>query len=681
MQNILIITGILMILPFTISYAQIEPDPNQPIGPTTNIDDLNRGHSIITQLMTDHADGNFERFENQVINLAFVDPDNGTLVVGFDPIMHVLDIKPNTGDLLTGIPTDIVYSIHGLLSEDQDPLQKYNSMYEHRCVNSLSLFCEKLANELNINQYQDRSVPINTTIFSDNFQNGLKKWNKTDDRNFKAKISDESEHYLPEWSPNNKVLESGKCDPCTVFMKKSIDLTKYNNITMSFDYFIDEELNDDHYLQLDFYNYTQLNTFKRWNGTLNNNTWIPMEIDLTDYKTYDFNLKFTAYSGKNKEISIDNIVIKGIINTDIDGDGVINKLDKCPRSPGFAKLKGCPDYESPGLYMNFYLPGEYLHIRDDKFFYPVIAVDNLDGFVNKTCRPPSGSVQNGFFVLLGKQIIFNCYAIDSTGNTNERILSIIVTEKQHIDLYGGDRHGLNAFYDKRNIIKTFDGTITIGVETNNGTKGVVVAGHSVGYNAFKSSFPIDYHMDHFMLDKNKLRAQIGFGPAVESSSFSIDAAFIPLQTKVDINPYQVKMKNGTIFTVTQSSMAETPRLAKINVYGHLNNDQGRLLFKNVTKVDGNNIYNNMGIFTSAVIVGDSGGPIIYHNNNTNNLIGSVHGATCIIQNITSLGNQTSINEIDPDLCPSVDKNDKNKDYWYYKVFTPWEHIKEDLNIK
>ena len=34
MKNILILTGILMILPFTISYGQIEPDPNQPIGPT-----------------------------------------------------------------------------------------------------------------------------------------------------------------------------------------------------------------------------------------------------------------------------------------------------------------------------------------------------------------------------------------------------------------------------------------------------------------------------------------------------------------------------------------------------------------------------------------------------------------------------------------------------------------------
>ena len=680
MKNLLILSGILMILPITLVHAQIEPDPSQPVGSVTNIDDLNRGHSIITQLMTDHADGNFERFENQVINLAFVDPDNNTLVVGFDPIMHVLDIKPNTGDLLTGIPTDIVYSIHELLSDDQDPIQRYESMYKHRCINSLSLFCEKLARELNIDQIQDRRPSLYTNIFVDNFQNGLKKWNKTDDRNFKAKISDESEHYLPEWSPNNKVLESGKCDPCTVFMKKPIDLTKYNNITMSFNYFIDEELNDDHYLQLDFYNYTQLNTYKRWNITNNNNTWIPMEIDLTDYKTYDFNLKFTAYSGKNKEISIDNIVIKGIINTDIDGDGVINKLDKCPRSAGHIKLKGCPDYEAPKFYMNFYLPGEYQHIRDDKFFYPVIVVDNLDGFVNKTCRPPSGSIQNGLLEILGHKIIFNCYAIDSTGNTDERRFSIIVHERQHIDLYGGMNHVLNFYVELIDKVIMSHGTITIGAETNDGTKGVVVAGHSVLYNEHKQDHSLDYHMDHYVLDQGK-KSQIGFGPAVESSSFSIDAAFIPLQTKVDINPYQVKMKNGTIFTVTQSSMAETPRLAKINVYGHLNNDQGRLLFKNVTKVDGNNIYNNMGIFTSAVIVGDSGGPIIYHNNNTNNLIGSVHGATCIIQNITSLGNQTSINEIDPDLCPSVDKNDKNKDYWYYKVFTPWEHIKEDLNIK
>ena len=34
LKNLLILTGIIMILPFNISHAQIEPDPSQPVGPT-----------------------------------------------------------------------------------------------------------------------------------------------------------------------------------------------------------------------------------------------------------------------------------------------------------------------------------------------------------------------------------------------------------------------------------------------------------------------------------------------------------------------------------------------------------------------------------------------------------------------------------------------------------------------
>ena len=37
MNSLIILTGIIMILPFNISHAQIEPDPSQPIGPTNKV--------------------------------------------------------------------------------------------------------------------------------------------------------------------------------------------------------------------------------------------------------------------------------------------------------------------------------------------------------------------------------------------------------------------------------------------------------------------------------------------------------------------------------------------------------------------------------------------------------------------------------------------------------------------
>ena len=657
---------LILILPITIVYGQIEPDPNQPIGPITNIDDLNRGHSIITQLMTDHADGNFERFEDQVINLAFVDPDNGTLVVGFDPIMHVLDIKRDTGNLLDGIPTDIVYSIHELLSDNTNSTQKYIDLYNHRCTNSLSILCEKLAYQLNIDQTQDiPPLPDDPTIFKDNFQNNLKKWTKSGDKDFRLKVSDESSRYPPEWSSNNKVLESDDCtDICMISLKKPLDLTKYINVTMKFNYYVDQSARDDQYLHVDFYNGTNWNTVLKYNGTMNNNLWNDQYgiFQTSHYYVSDFNIRFVANTTSDNEVAIDNLEFRGIRDTD--RDGVPNKIDKCPRIAGVVSLNGCPD-KPPKIYQ---ISPLYQYIQNDKFFYPMIAIDDIDGITPVICNPPSGSI-----LQVSVSLLISCNAIDSSRNNITKLLSFSFKEVNHVDLYGGMEHGLNYYDKKKKSIEGTKGTITIGAETKNGTKGVVVAGHSVLYNLYKQDYPLNHHIDHFLVDQIT-RTQIGFGPAIDSKNFSVDAAFIPLKTKVDINPYQVKIKNGTVFNVTQSSMAETPRLSEINMYGHLTNDQGMLLYKNVTKVWGNDIYYNMGIITNlTAISGDSGGPIIFHDNGINKLIGSIHGHTCMIRDIP---NRSDIN-----VLVSIHCNPLFPDLWTYDVFTPWERIKEDLNIK
>ena len=708
MKNISILIGIIMILPITIVHAQIEPDPIQPVGPVTNIDDLNRGHSIITDIMTKHSNQNFELLENQVITMTYVDPDNGTLVVGFDPIMYVLDIKPNTGNLLDGIPTDIVYSIHELLSDDQDILQRYQSLYEYRCTNSNTLFCEKLANELNINQYQDSppnnippndpiqryhdlyehrctsslsvlceklayqlnisqyqdqprpALPLHVTLFSDNFQNNLKKWTKSNDRNFQIKISDESEHYPIEWSNSNKVLESGKCNPCSIQLKKPIDVSKYLNITLTFDFYIDEELTDNQYLQLESYNGTNWIKLIKLNGSLTtNDAWYEASIIFVNTSNTNFNIKFTVDGSKNKEVAIDNLEIKGVL--DSDGDGIPNRHDTCPQVFGI-KSNGCND-TPPKIHKISLL---YYYITGDKFFYPMIVVDKEDGVIQPDCNPPNKSV-----LQVNTSLLVTCTVIDSTGNNNTESISFHFDEINHVDLYGGMKHGINYYDKNKNKVDSFAGTITIGAETKDDTKGVVVAGHTVLYNVRKQNYSLDHHMDHFLIDQGR-RAQIGFGPAIDSKSFSVDAAFIPLQTKVDINPYQVKMKNGTIFNVTQSSMADTPRLVQVNAYGHLTNSQGVLSYKNVTvlHIKSFNIYYNMGMSNATAVKGDSGGPVIYHNNGTNNLIGSVQGYSCI----TFGGmDRIFINSIIESVNCFINQK--------LIIFTPWEHIERDLNIK
>ena len=36
-------------------------------------------------------------------------------------------------------------------------------------------------------------------------------------------------------------------------------------------------------------------------------------------------------------------------DTDSDGDGIIDKVDKCPEVPGLVEFEGCPDQDGDGI--------------------------------------------------------------------------------------------------------------------------------------------------------------------------------------------------------------------------------------------------------------------------------------------------------------------------------------------
>ena len=111
------------------------------------------------------------------------------------------------------------------------------------------------------------------------------------------------------------------------------------------------------------------------------------------------------------------------------------------------------------------------------------------------------------------------------------------------------------------------------------------------------------------------------------------------------------------------------------IVGINNNAVGRLNFKNVTTMHpGTIITTDMAVGNYLSELGDSGAPIIFRDGNVNKIIGVHEGIICTFSN-TDTGEILRDYYDNPLLCPTETHHP------YYKVFTPWENVKSNLNLR
>ena len=333
--------------------------------------------------------------------------------------------------------------------------------------------------------------------------------------------------------------------------------------------------------------------------------------------------------------------------------------------------------------------------------YTAIAGDRVDGKVGVNCNPSSGSK-----FPVGTTIV-TCTATDKAGNKATATITVTLTytapiscEKgfelvddvcQEIEdesetsnlVQGGERHlYMYYFYDANNNKGNGSryGTLTLPTQNENGT-GVVVSAHvALHWNIQNNTSVTPTSAESFVYRNNnphKFSDSIAIGPLLQNNvSSSIDAAFIPSNSSL-LQNHTISIGNGTSIFVEHGLLKEiNPGTQPIYLFGQFTDSVGNVLYKNAT-VNVNAHYNrvytlfNHGIGNYTSVGGDSGSPIVSYNNDTAYIVGMHSGTACRFS--SPVENLTDIN-LRPD-CPA------NRDISIYKVFTPWENVMHELQLR
>ncbi len=162
----------------------------------------------------------------------------------------------------------------------------------------------------------DPSTPITPTgsvIFSDDFENGIGKWDITG--TWRADLFDE--HRIPpSHSSTNKVAESDVCvSDCFMTLQNAINFENYDSEFLQFYRYIDTALDSGEYLKAEIYdgdNWILLDEYTPENND-DNDTWVLENYDLSLYTDVNnFKVRFlSSQSSDNEEVGLDDIMIFG----------------------------------------------------------------------------------------------------------------------------------------------------------------------------------------------------------------------------------------------------------------------------------------------------------------------------------------------------------------------------------
>jgi hypothetical protein len=149
-----------------------------------------------------------------------------------------------------------------------------------------------------------------TTIFSDAFGN-LNNWTRSGTTNWASQSRDSSNGYSPSGSGNN-IAHADNCDSaCVLTQTTGLNLSSYSSATLSFQYYVDEDMDTGEYLKAEAYNgssWTQI--MNKVSEADDDSTWHTFSLDLASYLVNGFKVRFTTQESSSTEAAeIDDVTV------------------------------------------------------------------------------------------------------------------------------------------------------------------------------------------------------------------------------------------------------------------------------------------------------------------------------------------------------------------------------------
>ena len=333
--------------------------------------------------------------------------------------------------------------------------------------------------------------------------------------------------------------------------------------------------------------------------------------------------------------------------TDTDGDGYHDGVDNCPNDASSTN-NGCSEPACPA--------GGAAYTSGDNCPEPVMIDSDGDGVTDAADQCPNemgAVIANGCpFVQGGIFMAFDSLA--------EPLLWIFPLQlSQHT------------------------GTLTIPVEKQDGTTGVIVSAHTIthideswGAQDISSSKLIVHYPDEVVISTNI--------PQLDRIRNNVmidgDYDFIPVDKKY-LKLNSINGTNGEII-VTNGDLDDLVDQA-ISIHGHYTDDTGVLLYKNVT-ASFSVIYDDYtvpytltdhGIGHYDSTGGDSGAPITANIDGTDKIIGVHAGLGCVFESMSE-HIDINVDELSPYyICSDSDRYDQ------YKLISDWGNVADTFNLK
>ncbi|MGH9877106.1 MAG: hypothetical protein ACRD5H_05665, partial [Nitrososphaerales archaeon] len=120
------------------------------------------------------------------------------------------------------------------------------------------------------------------------------------------------------YASSNLVAHADRCTSsagCIITTTPPIDLTGYQDVTLKFWRYVDNNIDSNERLRVQIFDGTNWNTIVEWtNGIGDDDIWHQESFDLpANYLINNFNVRFVSKeSSSSEEVEIDDVLISGI---------------------------------------------------------------------------------------------------------------------------------------------------------------------------------------------------------------------------------------------------------------------------------------------------------------------------------------------------------------------------------